>query len=308
MPKVNGDDTPAKLKPYKFHGLDLSYSNGDKEALATCPFCDHDGKFSITIESGEWRCLSCNEGTDKGRVTKGGNVYVFLRKLWEYGENATHDYQELASNRGVLFPETLVAWGVCRSIVTREWLVPGYNVEGSLCQLYRYVMVDGRMRLLATPTIGHQLHGMNLFDKKKDSVYVCEGPWDAIVLWEVLKHTKRGDDGELAKTANQAISLLSEANVLAVPGCSTFNEKAWPALFSGKHVYLMYDNDHEKTNPKTGNKTAPAAYEAMRRVAGILGATKKPPAQISYLHWGDLGFNPGLPTGYDVRDLLTNVH
>jgi hypothetical protein len=37
-----------------------------------------------------------------------------------------------------LDPNTLWEWGCCQSVITGDWLVPGYSVEGEVSQLYAY--------------------------------------------------------------------------------------------------------------------------------------------------------------------------
>ncbi len=160
------------------------------------------------------------------------------------------------------------------------------------------------MRLLPTPTLKHKLFGVNLYNKKKSEVFLCEGVFDAMALWETLRTTKRNDKGELISTANPNSSLLYEANVLAVPGCKVFFVD-WIPLFSGKTVNLVFDNDHPRENPKTGKDIEPAGLSGMQRIAAILNADKKPPLVINYLQWGEHGYDLDLPSGYDVRDHLT---
>ena len=275
-----------ELKPYTFHGLHLEYGKSSKEAMGDCPFCGREGKFSINLQRGTWRCLICDQK---------GNQYTFLELLWE---NATDTgLADLAQERG-LQESTLQEWGVAKSPLTGEWLVPGHNTKGELRQLYRYVkMKDGRMRLLATPTMSHCLHGVNLYNQSKPLVYLCEGPWDAMRLWEVLA-TSKEKDGKFVRTKSSKGALISGANVLAVPGCSTFNE-AWKGLFIGKRVYIAYDNDHPRQH--NGKTVEPAAYAGVQRVTGILGKSTK---ETRYLKWGSKGYNLKLPSGMDVRDLL----
>ena len=302
MPKVV--DYPKQLKPYRSHGIDLQWRDGDAEATADCPWCGREGKFSINAETGQCKCWVCGEGTEKG----GGNPIIFLRQLWEasYAATQSEDYRELAEERGLLQVDTLVQWGVCRSTLTGDWLLPGYNLKGDLVQLYRYAQKYDRekwvKRLLATPGLDHQLFGTALFDPEKPDVYLCEGAWDAMALWEVLGQC-RLDDKQVRETANPGRSILSSTNVLAVPGCNTFKEQ-WASLFSGRTVYLLYDSDHPITNAKTGKSQGSAGLAGVRRAAGILSEAKKPPEGIYYLRWGEEGYDGGLPSGYDVRDAL----
>jgi hypothetical protein len=285
MPKT--DTTPKALKPYLFHGVDLDWE-GRKEAIGECPWCANP-RFGVTIEEGLYNCRACGKGNDKG----GGNALVMIRRIHEASMNAPSGATELAKDRRLLYPETVSAWGGVRSISTRDFILPGYDAEGRLCQLYRYLKVGGRMTLLPTPTLHHGLHGPR--DGLKQTVWVCEGPWDGMALWEVMGRTKTNADGTYSATSNAGASLLSENSVLAVPGCSTFRDE-WVPLLKDKIVVLAYDSDH----PKDGG--GKPGYDGMRRVAGLLAGTAQ---EIRYVQWGPEGYDRSLPDGTDVRDLLS---
>lgn len=298
MPTV--DTTPETLRPYKFHGLELDDPKGG-EALAECPFCSKPGKFSVNVESGQYRCWSCAEGTDKG----GGNAVVFIRKLHELSLAATTaaDYEELQHHRKLSYPETLIDWAVCRSITTGNWLVPGYGIDGKLNQLYQYIQYPDRMKLLPTPTLHHQLHGMNLWDADKPGAIICEGPWDGMKLYEVMRRAK-DVDGVFHMTASVKASIYSQYNIISVPGCKTFF-KHWLPLFAGREVRICYDNDHPGKNEKTGTRITPAGYDGVRYVTELLNTCEPLPTSISYLQWSgsyELDHAAALPGGFDLRD------
>jgi hypothetical protein len=291
MPKVS--DKPVKLRPYLFHGLDLEWEGRD-QAVGECPFCTK-SKFFVNVETGLWDCKVCGSK---------GNTTTFLRQLHAGSRDQTPEHEGLAESRKLLHSQTLSAWGVCRSAVSLDWLVPGYGAGGKPVQLYRYVKSpSGKWLLLATPECPHGLFGVGIYQPSKPDVYLCEGPWDGMALWEVIRGCKRTED-VLVPTGEESYSLLASANVLAVPGCNVFLP-SWSSLFAGKRVFLMYDNDHPGKHPKTGNTIAPAGYEGMKRVAETLAAYEEPPREIHYLRWGDNGYDPSLPNGYDVRDLLS---
>ena len=296
MPKPK-DETPQHLRPYIFHGLDLRIS-GDK-AAGDCPFCAGEGKLGVQVSTGLWRCVKCNEGTDKG----GGNVYTFLRLLWERSFEARNGAaKELAEDRRLLHVDTVDRWGICRSILDGCWLVPGHNVEGKLCQLYRWDKgKDGKRILKATAGLPVQPMG-HISPKKQGPIYVTEGPWDAMALWEALGMAKQTEE-VLKLTANSAASLLADADVLALPGCGSF-QQAWSKLLAGRPTVLCFDNDHLK--PAVGGKgTRPGAgFAGVERTARLLLGADDPPASISWLCWGEAGHDPELPDGCDVRDLL----
>lgn len=287
------DSRPKELKPYLFHGVDLDWRDGGKEASGECPFCGRE-KFSVDVTTGKWRCLVCDES---------GNSSSFLRKLWKESHH-TKFYRVSLSEGRQIRSNTLDSWGVVLSLIDKTWMVPGYNPKGTLQQLYRYVDTgDGYYKLLATPGHSHRLFGVPLYDKSKNVVYLCEGPWDGMALWETWGGLKEVGNSYTI-TSNVKSSLLADASVLAVPGCNAFDRK-WCSLFSGKRVVLMFDNDHPREHPKTGRPVKPAALGGMERIAGLLASYRKPPQEILYHCWGESGVDLSLPHGYDVRDHLT---
>lgn len=301
MPKVDGK--PEALRAFLYHGLDLTWTDGGSQAHGDCPLCGKAGKFSVSLETSKWDCKSC---------AASGNAQTFLRHLHEASLTNTsqQDYEALAQERGLLDRETPASWGAVKSIITDEWLVPGYAPAGPLVQLYRYAPdIQGRRRLMATPkgagVPGHGLFGVPLLEDKANLIYLCEGPWDGMALWEALRHAKRGhEDGPLEYTGNAAASLLGHASVLAVPSCNVFVE-GWAAALAGREAVLLYDSDHPRPHPKTGVLGEPAGYEGTRRVAEVLAVAEMPPAKLSYLKWGPGGYDAQKETGWDVRDELT---
>ena len=288
MPKVK--ETPKHLAAYQFHGVDLDEGNNG-QAIGDCPFCGKEIKFSVKVETGQYKCWVCGET---------GNTLTFLRTLWDRSE-LPYDKEttKLSSNRTLTDPKTLEVWGVRRCMISGDWIVPGWNADGKLVQLYKYT---GRpKRMLATKGMAHGLFGRHLWVKKKTQVWITEGPWDAMALWETLRCTKEGDGG-LELTANEELSLFDDINIIAVPGATTFLE-SWYPLLSGKSITLLYDNDHPREN---NGKIVKTGYDSMQRVAMLLAkSTDGQPASLSFLDWGKgEGYDKGLPNGYDVRDWL----
>lgn len=306
MPKVQ-QPIPDKIKPYQFHGVHLDWQRAvdrnEHWAMGNCPLCSREGKFGVCMDGGDrpgmFKCLKCGEN---------GSAITFLRWLHDQSVSATTEYHSLSVDRKLLNGGALVQWGVCRSILTDDWLIPGYNIDGKLCQLYRYMKVveDGKKRMAAilTPTLGHQLFGVNLWKPDNLVVFVCEGWSDGVALWEVMSQTKEVD-GEWHPTSNVESSLLADSNVIATATCTTFFESFCP-LFAGKIVNLMFDNDHPRTHAKTGKPIAPAGLDNMKRIARMLHAAKEPPETINLLKWcNDDWVDRSKPTGHDLRDELT---
>lgn len=295
---------PEKLRPYVFHGLN-PHGGRNHEWLCDCPFCGKEDHFSINDVTGLSKCLVCAISGDSGKP--GLNDRSFIRRLHEWSFDATGaaQYQELAEQLKVLDIESLVEWQLAKSVVTDQWLIPGYNAGGTMVTLYAYYKKDGKYAAIPTPNLGHHLHGMNLWDKAKPIVYLCEGWKDAIILWELLTKAKNTEHG-LAQTSSRESSLYAQANVLAVPGATTFFE-SWLPLFENKVVNLMFDSDHPKIHPKTKHITPGAGWVGMERAARIMSTSKYKPQEINCIYWGKDGYDPSKKSGYDARDFLTSI-
>lgn len=297
MPIVKEDTRPIPLRQFLFFGVDLSHKDGEGEATGTCPFCTREEKLFVNMDSGQYSCKVCGES---------GNTYTFMRRLWEESHYNDGEGEELATDRGVK-SSTLDSWGLRTSFLSGEWLVPGYDAAGKLNQLYRRIhnRRENRWYLNGPKGVNHQLHGLPLFDRSKRDVYLCEGVWDAMALWELLGQVKKNDDDTFAFTSNPSLSLLADANVIATPSCSVFSEY-WGSLFAGKRVFICFDNDHPaKLTKRSG------AFEGIKRAAQLMASYSEPPDEIHYLCWTDevtedgSHWNLDLKTGYDLRDLLT---
>lgn len=280
MPKPSKEEIPTILAPYISLGLDLEL-NDTENATAQCPWCNNDnGKFSVNVETGLWRCWVCGEGAERG----GGNIYTFMNLLLNnsISSTSTNDLDKLRAHRKLETVDTLVRWNVVKSTLNGQWMVPGYNHESKIVNLYRYSQMKA---LYSTKGLTHGLYGVDLLTRSKN-IFVCEGPWDAMALWEVLR--KNRDDSA----------------VIAVPGCNVF-EGIWYKLFSGKTVNILFDNDHPKKEILEKNPDAESgAFKGLKRVASMLMSSPKPPEQINYIMWGDKGYDLNLKSGLDVRDIL----
>ena len=279
-----------RLRPYTFHGVDLTPRGS--HAIGDCPFCGRGGKFSVDISSGLWRCLVCGTGTERG----GGNGLVFARLVYERAVQANvvnprggspAFLESVAADRR-LRPDTAAAWGVVPA-ADGAWLVPGYGPDGKLDQVYRRTRIRDKdewvWRLLPTPGIWpegkvHALHLSTDFDPARAAVVVCEGPWDGMALWESDR------------------KVWGDANIIAVPGCNVWRDE-WTAMCRGKQVTLLYDSDHPIVR---GGNTVRAGLDGMRRIARRLSGQA---ASVRYVRWGPDGYDASKPSGWDVRDQLT---
>ena len=65
---------PVGLRPYLFHGMDLTWREGDSNATGACPQCGHQTKFSVSAETTKFQCWPCGFT---------GNAIEWLRWLWQ---------------------------------------------------------------------------------------------------------------------------------------------------------------------------------------------------------------------------------
>ena len=294
------------LKSFRFHGVDLRTSG--REGIGDCPFCGREGKLNVKIETGQWRCWVCSEGqhetSDGPKV--GGNVLSFLRCLWQRSFERTNGHtQVLAKERRLLWPDTLTRWGVARSITTGDWLLPGWGIDGKFGQLYKWQKTEKGMILKPTPEgIGHRMLGPQTWDRKAATIWLAEGPWDGMALWEVLRSAKQTENG-FASTGSETSSLLAGSAVLAIPGCGSVGTPfvKWLPLFAGKKVILLFDSDHPRKHD--GRDVPPAGFDAAKRAVRILSTAERKPSRVEWLEWGIFGYDPSEKSGFDVRDLLS---
>ncbi len=277
MPKL--DAVEGMARAYAWFGIDLQGGSGN-EQKADCPFCGKEGKWTVNCETGLWQCWSCQAG---------GNLTVFTRKVWELSVEQTTDYSELVAERPPLTEETLMHWEAAGSVLTGEWLLPGCGIDGKVQTVYKWAAVPGskKKRLQLTPETHHYPSGYSptLFDQDEELVYLVEGLWDGAAWWQALRQAKL------------------PGNVVSVPGARVFKE-GWCSIFSGKRVVLIPHNDHPREYPKDSGHFIKPGLDGMRRIAGILQGSDRPPKEMNYLKWGPDGFDPEKKDGYDLRDAI----
>lgn len=269
---VSTRELPESLKPYGFFRLDVShFSNHDKNVSTDCVFCNKEGKFVISVETGQYKCWSC--------LAK-GNATTFINQLWEMG---TEEVEELAEERQIP-AETLIEWGVRYCALSRSFIIPGFDpTSGKLQNLSRWMKNDqGKHRWFSTPGLNQKLYGIN-FDLKKnvETIYVVEGSWNSMVWLDGLRSSKQKGYA-----------------VVGVPGCNVFHE-AWASWFMNRDVVFIYDSDRPRRNPQTGDVIEPAGLAGVKRASRIVVPHAR---SVKYVEWGKDGYDPALKDGHDVRD------
>ncbi len=237
-----------KLRGFEEHGVRFSDKN-ETQAIGFCPFCGMPKKFYTNLTSKLWDCKSCG---------RSGNFPQFLEKRSiEYQKGFVGKVaSRLAINRK-LQPQTLYAW---RLVLTGAFytLPTTGNLAGKLTDLRRYTL--GR-RLMSTSG-AHPSFVVPLKQHESDRVWLCEGEWDAMALWEVIQKMKLKD------------------NVWAAPG-SSFLPAKLSDMFYDKDVCVVYDNDD-------------AGRRGMKKVHTRLATVAR---SLQFIHWPE-----GTADKADVRD------
>lgn len=300
-PRQKSKDAPTNLRPYIFHGVQVQ--TDEKQSQAECPWCGDPDLMGIKTETGQWRCVKCEEN---------GNVYTFLTKLHEQAleHTTTKALTELSKLRGVSLA-ALKAWGVAQHpLLPDDWLVPMYNQKGKLANLSRWTETRDGWKLMSTPNMVMHPYGTNLIKKTHKRIKVVEGPWDGMAMWDGLQRTQqrlfKGDRPSefLPCKPTDPKAMHTHTAVMAVPGCGSFNPD-WLHWLDGRDTAdLVYDNDHPRTR-HSGETWCPA-WDGMELVCKTMGVHGRRPKHTRMIHWGTARkkHSSKIPNGHDVRDQL----
>jgi hypothetical protein len=286
VPKLD-KEVPKFIRPFIQHGVEVQWENV-AEPVASCPFCSTESKFFISASTGMWNCKICGEK---------GNTRTFIRTVYDRSVMDPLVLLEVAAERKI-HADQLTRWGLKQSFIDHEFILPGYGLGGKVDNLYRWMKVKGKRRMVSTATLDQTLFGLQFWNPAKPLAYICEGPWDGI-LWEQFMRGWKWAGDVLGRTADPSKSFWAHCNVVAVPGCETF-ALDWLSLFKNKKVHFLYDSDHPKKDRK-GRPVHSAGYNGvMSAVAKLKGIA----SEVKAIVWGEDGYDPFLPDGTDIRDLL----
>ena len=235
-------------------GFREAQRSGD-QSIGPCPFCGDPKHFFINLSSDNkaWDCKKCG---------RSGGFRGFLEQIVE---TCAADFTgpaaaRLCTSRGIAV-DTLRKVRAGYHTPTRQYVLPVYSSEGKITTLKIYDLKTMR-NAAGCPGSVYGMWSKRL--NSADDVLLCEGEWDTLVAREII------DKAAIRKTA-----------AVGVPGAGTFKSEALP-IFSGKNVYLLYDND------EAGRNGADKATRLLQSVA----------RKVFRLHWPE-----GMPEGFDLRDL-----
>jgi|GEM_PF-1272398 hypothetical protein len=221
---------PDQSKPkfqgtYENFGTDFVRINGKEGTADQCPYCGKE-KFTVNLETGQFRCFSENT------CGQTGNATTFIRHCYEQAKSSTTDkeYRTLKAVRDLSL-QTLKRHGLAYHAARSEWLVPFRNSEGSVVTLLRYnPKTNQKLNLGGFP---QYLYGVDqLSDDPTRTLFLVEGPFDAMALDAFIRIKKNHN----------------KYDVLAVPSASTFKDEWSAFLRERKEVRVCFDNDSAGVN------------------------------------------------------------
>src|SRR5579885_1337899 len=259
--------TPNFAKVFETFGVEFRVNASSAEAVADeCPWCHRD-RFYLNVTTGQYHCKHCQQK---------GNVTTYL--TWLHGEalaaTTPANYAALGRARGGVAPQTLRRHELAYD--GRRWLVPFKSSEGGVVNLQLYEPGRPKPNKFNLPGLPTCLYG---FDKLTAAagdrtVFLCEGPWDAIALDYAVgpKHRDR-------------------YVFVAAPGA--FKE-TWVEHFRGHKVRALYDND------EAGRRQSERTQKLLGGVADELLVLKWPDGTLDGYDVNDfVRENPGVsPVGF----------
>lgn len=314
-------------KIFAFHGLEIDHKS-DTQAQTDCISCGKENHLHISKPDGKINCKAC---------TWKGNTYTFLRELHHLATtHTTPDHLEQISQEKSIPISILQTWGVVKNPINDCLILPSYNHKGTIANLYKFdsPKPNSKKIWLATPICKLHPWGLQFLNPpcpeevpKQKIIYIVEGPWDGMAIYHLLStHRKKGKS--LIKTTNPDRSLLQSRGVLAIPGASTFKAE-WYKFVHYRAPIICFDNDHPKeVKTRSGEKRIKQpGWEATLSLSAKL--TTSPITGLNVLDWGryplpydeatrsqleayseglPTGHHPALPSGFDLRDLLTTIN
>ena len=262
-------DTPQALKVYE--ALDTELRINGTQAIAICPFCGGQDKLYISKSTGQYECKKCGEK---------GNKYTFSTKLFNqmYDQRASNNDLKITQIRGIDKSVAKKAKLLHQSSPTKILIPIEKAGKKNLVNIRTWDQNSGNVYSLPG---AHTLFIYEWFDE--GPIFLCEAEFDAMALASLFKFSK--DKGQFS--------------ICATPGTKSFKD-LWAKKFSGREVYILFDNDHDCTNKQ--GKTYNSSKDGLAHTVKKLG---KYPSAIYALDWSKMGKN--LKDGYDIRDLYMDA-
>jgi len=214
MLKYKFQDLPDILKPFAVHGVQFSDLNRNNQAVGLCPFSNKPDKFFVNLSNGLW---------DSKTAGMSGNLqnFFYCKHLKNFKLISQERKKQLSLDRGISI-ETINKFQI--GYDGKYFTIPIFdNKVNSLVDLRRYQIGKA---ITSTSQAQHGIFGLR-FLKEHGTIYICEGEWDTMALYECLQNN----------------DLLNVSSVICSSGGAGTFKKNWLSLFQGRDIILLYDND-----------------------------------------------------------------
>ena len=268
------------LKAFRQHGFIAQRTSGDSHVIGRCPFCEKEKHFYINYEKKKWDCKGCGEE---------GGYQTFLRKIIKYSQEnlSTKRVNILAERRG-LEVDTLYQHKIGYNPLNDTYLIPIWDVNQEEIydiKIYKKA-TKGKYKnqykdLYSTAGCKSALYGWDDLEASKvcTDIWLVEGHWDKMAMWEILKQMDLIKKGHLP---------------VGVPGADTFKIE-WLGFFKGKNVHVIYDNDYTKEK-EDGTVLIGAGFRGAHKVQVNLQGVA---SEVDFIHWPHYWED-----GFDTSDYL----
>lgn len=252
MPKKKSNRT--KIAAFEQHGVVIASEN-DTQYIASCPFCGAYQKMYISKEGSVWDCKVCG--------MEGNLKTFFAERMKQYRKNITKEHKQKIQEEKGIRPNTLTAWGVGYATDKKFFAIPISNGSPEhVHNIKRYTPGPGSKMINTKDCRVDFLHPLERVDSSR--VWICEGEWDAMALWQAMPKAHKED-------------------VVAAPGCNIVPVNESLSQFQNRDVVLAFDND------VPGQKGAVKLAKTLQPIARSVRCVKWPSET---------------PEGYDVRDFF----
>jgi hypothetical protein len=196
---------------FKQVGFVKEEDKADGHVRGVCPFCPpskgtqgREGHFFINVESEnkKWDCKRCG---------RSGGFQMFLQEVVKFSQGGR--VIDLSTDRGIS-EKTLLDAEI--GFMNGLFIVPVWDKDKKI--VLNIKMYDGDDFKNAAGCKA-AMYGLWHLPKTYAEIYIAEGEWDCLALWD-----------------------MGIKSALGVPGASTFDQGCL-SLFLGKKVFLLYDND-----------------------------------------------------------------
>ena len=244
-----------RLAGFAQHGVRLTRGASGNARAEACPFCGSSSRspFTVNEESLLWNCVAGGEG---------GDFSDFLGLMQQqYAKQLDNGHAlALQTNRGI-HESVLRAWGIGWKPLSEEYAIP-FRADGKITNIRLWRPGINGFNTANCKSVGLFLCP-DVDVAQSETVWICEGEWDAMVIWTALR--KQG---------------VKDA-VIGLNGATSFPSYLAASL-GDKTVILLFDNDL-------------AGQRGETKARRMLGSQ---PRGIAAVRWPE-----GTKPRYDVRDL-----